>query len=126
MPEDFLGLFGGETDAVALHAGETLFKKGDAAFHVYVVKSGELRIFDESHDFETVTAGGIVGELALISDDGRTASARAISECEVIPIDRKRFLFLIQQTPFFAIKVMRAMCSRLKAMNLRASVSSEH
>jgi CRP/FNR family transcriptional regulator, cyclic AMP receptor protein len=73
-----------------------------------------------------VTAGGILGEMALISDDARSATARAIGECVVIPIDQKRFLFLVQQTPFFALKVMRVMCNRLRAMNISASLSAEH
>jgi CRP/FNR family transcriptional regulator, cyclic AMP receptor protein len=126
MPEDFLGLFASETDVITLQPGEELFRKGDAAVHVYVVKSGELQILDGNCIYENVPAGGILGEMALISDDARSATARAVSECALIPIDRKRFLFLIQQTPFFALKVMRVMCNRLKAMNQRAFVSAEH
>ena len=122
LPEDFLGLSDRETDVVALQAGEVLFRKGDAAVYVYVVKSGELQISDGNRIFETVTAGGIVGEMALVSDDVRSATVRAIGECVVIPIDQKRFLFLVQQTPFFALKVMRVMCDRLR----RASVPAEH
>jgi CRP/FNR family cyclic AMP-dependent transcriptional regulator len=108
-----------------LQPGEELFRKGDAAVHVYVVKSGELQILDGNCIYESVPAGGILGEMALISDDA-SATARTVSECALIPIDRKRFLFLIQQTPFFALKVMRVMCNRLKAMNQRAFVSAEH
>jgi CRP/FNR family transcriptional regulator, cyclic AMP receptor protein len=126
LPEDFLGLFENETDVVVLQPGEELFRKGNAAVYVYVVKSGELQIIDGNHVYETVLAGGMVGEMALISDDARSATVRAIGECVVIPIDRKRFLFLVQQTPFFALKVMRIMCDRLRAMNQRVSVSGEH
>ena len=126
MPEDFLGLFDNETDVVALQPGEELFRKGDAAHHVYIVKSGKLQIFDGNRILETVKAGGILGEMALISDDARSATARAIGECVVIPIDQKRFLFLVQQTPFFALKVMRVMCDRLRAMNISTSLSAEH
>jgi CRP/FNR family transcriptional regulator, cyclic AMP receptor protein len=117
LPEDFLGLFDSETDVVALQPGELLFREGDAAVYVYVVKSGELQIINGNHVYETVRAGGMVGEMALISDDVRSATVRATSESVVIPIDRKRFLFLVQQTPFFALKVMRVMCARLKLMN---------
>ncbi len=117
MPEDFLGLFDSETDAVVLQPGQELFKKGDAAVYVYVVKSGELQIVNGNHVYETLPPGGMVGEMALISDEARSATVRATSESVVIPIDRKRFLFLVQQTPFFALKVMRVMCARLKSMN---------
>ena len=86
MPEGFLGRFDSETDVVALQPGEVLFRKGDAAIYVYVVKAGELQIINGNHVYETVRAGGMVGEMALISDDARSATVRAIGECVVIQI----------------------------------------
>ena len=86
---------------------------------MYVVKSGEVQVVDGNHVFETVSPGGIVGEMSLLRDEPRTATVRAVTEAEVVPIDQKRFLFLVQQTPFFAIRVMRVMSARLKAMNDR-------
>ena len=56
--------------------------------------------------------------MSLISGEPRTATVRAVTAAEVVPIDQK-FLFLVQQTPFFAIRVMRVMSARLKAMNDR-------
>jgi CRP/FNR family transcriptional regulator, cyclic AMP receptor protein len=119
MTDDFLGLFRSETDVVTLEPGQELFKKGDVGRHMYVVKSGELQVVDGNHVFETVSAGGILGEMALISEHKRSASARAISESVVVPVDEKRFLFLVQQTPFFAFGVMRVMSARLRTMNDR-------
>jgi len=119
--EDFLGLFNNETEVVQLQPGQELFKKGDIGRHLYIVKSGDMQVADGNHVFETVTAGGIVGEMALISEDARSATVRAISPSVVIPIDERRFLFLVQQTPFFAIRVMRVMSARLKAMNKRVA-----
>ena len=121
MQENFLGLFRNETDVVALRPGQELFKKGDIGRHMYVVKSGEGQIVDGNHVFETVSAGGILGEMALVSDHTRSAGARATIASIVVPIDEKRFLFLLQQTPFFAIWVMRVMSARLKMMNDRVT-----
>lgn len=120
MPSDnFLALFSNERDTVTLAPGATLFKKGDAGHHMYVVKSGELQIVDGNHVFETIAAGGIFGEMALISKEGRSATAKAVRETVVIPIDEKRFLFLVQQTPKFALRVMNVMSVRLRKMNER-------
>src|SRR3974390_3440612 len=113
MTEDFLGLFRNDPGVVFLKPAQELFKKGEPGSHMYVVKSGEV------HVLETVSPGGIVGEMSLINDEPRTATVRAITEAEVVSIDQKRFLFLVQQTPFFAIRVMRVMSARLKAMNDR-------
>ena len=76
MREDFLGLFRNDTDVVTLRPGQELFKKGDIGRHMYVVKSGAVQVADGNHVFETVSAGGILGEMALISDDTRSASKR--------------------------------------------------
>jgi len=119
VPEDFLGLFRSETDIVTLQPGQVLFEKGEAGCHMYVIQSGEVQILDGNHNFESVSAGGIVGEMALISENPRSATVQAISESIVIPIDERRFSFLVQQAPFFAIRVMRVMSARLKAMNER-------
>jgi len=69
---------------------------------------------------ETVEEGGLLGEMSLVDDRERSASAVALVDCELVPIDEKRFLFLVQETPFFALEVMRTMARRLRAMNERA------
>lgn len=120
MSDDFLGLFGNEAGE-ALSPGQVLFSKGEPAHTLYVVKSGELQILDGNHVFETVGAGGIVGEMALVDGGVRSATVRAVGPSAVIPIDEKRFLFMVQQTPFFAIRVMRVMSARLRAMNARTT-----
>ena len=121
MSDDFSGLFGDETATESLGAGDILFKKGDPAQRLYVVKSGELQILDGNHVFETVDTGGIVGEMAIVDGGVRSATVRALVPTEVVPIDERRFLFMVQQTPFFAVRVMRVMSTRLRAMNARAT-----
>jgi CRP/FNR family cyclic AMP-dependent transcriptional regulator len=119
MTEDFLGLLGKEADVVTLAPGEVLFEKGEPGRFIYVVKSGDLQIIDGNYVYETVSAGGILGEMALVDAGPRSATARAIKQSVVIPVDERRFLFMVQQTPFFAIRVMRVMSARLRAMNER-------
>jgi CRP/FNR family transcriptional regulator, cyclic AMP receptor protein len=120
MSENFLGLFGGDTQVVTLEPGEVLFEKGDSGHLMYVVKSGDLQILDGNHVYENVSAGGIVGEMAMVDGSQRSATVRAIKPSTVIPIDERRFLFMVQQTPFFALRLMRVMAERLRVMNERA------
>ena len=122
MSEDFLGLFEHEPNTITLQPGQVLFHKGDDGRHMYVVKSGEVQIVDGSDVFETVSPGGIFGEMGLLDDHVRSATVRAIGKCTVIPVDQRRFLEMVQRTPFFAIRVMRVMSARLRAMNQRAMV----
>jgi CRP/FNR family cyclic AMP-dependent transcriptional regulator len=58
--------------------------------------------------------GGIMGEMALINETVRSASARAVSECILDPIDREGFLSLIRGSPEFALHVMRVMADRTR------------
>ena len=126
MSEDFLGLFGTDAAGEGLAAGQVLFNKGDVADRFYVVKSGELQILDGNRVFETVGKGGIVGEMSLVDHGPRSATVRATALSEVIPVDEKRFLFMVGQTPFFAIRVMRVMSQRLRAMNAQAAALPDH
>jgi len=125
MSEDFLGLLGSDTAVVTLASGEALFNKGEPGHLMYVVKSGYLQILDGNYVYETVSVGSIVGEMAIVDGSPRSATVRAIQPSIVIPVDERRFLFMVQQTPFFALRVMRVMTERLRAMNERGLKAPE-
>ena len=94
--------------------GEVIFSEGDKGDKMYVIRSGEVEIERNGKIVETLSAGGIFGEMALIDGSPRAATARAKTACEVAPITEKSFLFLVHETPFFAIAVMRALADRLR------------
>ncbi len=114
---NFLGLFRREPKVIALKPGEILFQKDDPARNMYVVLTGELSIGDGNAVFEKLSEGGIVGEMALIDHGTRSATVTASTNCTLAEIDEKRFLFLVQQTPTFALNVMRLLSHRLRRMN---------
>jgi CRP-like cAMP-binding protein len=118
---NFLGLFRSEENVVTLKPGETLFREGDAAKCMYVVLSGELRIGDGNRIYEQLSTGGLVGEMALIDHAPRAATVTAQTDCTLAAIDEKRFLFLTQQTPSFALNVMRVLSQRLRRMDAMVS-----
>ncbi len=108
-------LFRHETeDLLSLPAGEALFRSGESGTIIYVLKSGTVRIWIRGTLVETAEAGALLGEMALIDSGPRSADAIALSDCELVPIDMKRFLFLVQQTPHFSIHVMKVMAQRLR------------
>jgi CRP-like cAMP-binding protein len=117
--DNFQGLFKHADNFDRRKAGEVIFEAGTHGEHMYVVRSGQVAIKVGDEVVETVGEGGLVGEMALLDDTARSASAVAATDCEIYPVDQRRFLFLIQQTPFFALAVMRTMASRLRAMNKR-------
>jgi len=114
---NFLGLFKSEENVVTVKAGDVLFRKGDPAKAMYVVLSGELRVGDGNKIFEQLAPGGLVGEMALIDHAPRAATVTALTDSTLAEIDEKRFLFLTQQTPSFALNVMRVLSQRLRRMD---------
>jgi CRP-like cAMP-binding protein len=105
---------------ISLRSGEFLFREGDDADALYIVERGALRIISGSAVYETVEAGGIVGEMAII-DQGmpRSASVIAGKYAELIKVSSDDFTALIAERPEFALMVMRVMARRLRLMNQR-------
>src|ERR1700690_3821944 len=105
---------------ISLRCGEFLFREGDDADALYIVERGVLRIISGSAVYETVQAGSIVGEMAII-DEGmpRSASVIAGTYAELVKIDADEFTALIADAPEFALMVMRVMARRLRLMNQR-------
>jgi CRP-like cAMP-binding protein len=98
-------------------AGDTVFAAGDKGDSMYLIRSGEGTIERDGKIIETLGAGGIFGEMALIDGSPRSANAHAKTDCVVAPINEKIFLFLVHETPYFAIAVMRTLAERLRRMN---------
>jgi CRP/FNR family transcriptional regulator, cyclic AMP receptor protein len=117
-----LHIFRNASDTRSFSAGEYLFRQGDQAELMYILIDGEVDILVGDTIVETVGPETVLGEMAMIKDqdaETRCASVQARTDCHVVPIDQKRFQFLIQQTPYFAIEVMRILAHRLRKMDAR-------
>ena len=86
---------------------------------MYVLSSGSAQVLVNSCVVEELQHGSIVGEMGIVSPGPRSATVVALSDCEFVAVDEKRFQFLVQQTPFFATQVMRVMADRLRNTNQR-------
>ena len=117
----------GEAKTLTLKPGEVLFREGDQATAMYVVKHGTLRILSGSTILETVREGGLIGEMAIIEEHmPRSATVIAGTYCELVEIDVPRFLSLVASTPDFSITVLRVISRRLRVMNRRYRDSTRH
>ena len=116
-----------EAKTLTLKPGEVLFREGDEANAMYVVKHGTLRILSGSTILETVREGGLIGEMAIIEEHmPRSATVIAGTYCELVEIDVPRFLSLVANTPDFSITVLRVISRRLRVMNRRYRDSARH
>lgn len=107
--------FAKETEA--RRAGEIIFADGQAGQVMYGVKEGTVDVVVHGKIIETVGPGGFVGEMALIDQHPRSATVVAKTDCVLVPIDEHRFMYLVQQTPFFALDLMRILVRRLRTMD---------
>ena len=115
-------LFSRSEDVQEFPAGTIVFAEGAPADVMYVVMDGEVEIRVGSELLETIAPGDIVGEMALIDAKPRSATAVAKSDCRLAPVDEKRFQFMVQQTPFFSLHVMRLLVDKLRRMNTKWDV----
>ena len=104
---------------------EVIFKEGSTGSEMYLIHSGRVLLSVPQNETEEVplvalNAGDFFGEMALVDDSPRSATASALEDgTELIVIDRARFLFLVRQQPEFALSLMHTLCRRLRDMDKR-------
>lgn len=113
----FFELFSNHPHIVNIEAGHSLFNEGENGHLMYVLTTGEAEVIVNNRVVDTLQYGNLVGEMSIISPGTRSASVVATTNCQFVAIDEKRFLYLVQQAPYFATQVMRALAERLRNTN---------
>ena len=108
-------LTGNNVETRFFKAGSIIFHQGDVANEMFVIKRGAVRIQLGNRTLSELPTESIFGEMALIDNEPRSATAVAITDVELVPVSEKQFLFMVGQTPYFALKVMRVLAQRLRA-----------
>ena len=99
-----------------LTAGKWLFRQHDTGDEMYVVRAGRLEVVDEGADtmIREYRRGDALGELALLTDSPRSASARAVRDSEVIAVDKDDFADLLHSSPALSSALNRSLSRRLQ------------
>ena len=79
-----------------------------------MVVEGEVDIAVHGYIIGTIGPGSSLGEIGLVDKQPRTATAIARTDCRLELIDARRFQFMVQQTPFFALEMMATIVTRLR------------
>jgi CRP-like cAMP-binding protein len=114
---DLLEIFEDSGDLLRFSAGTAIFEEGSVGDFMYVVMKGRIRLSLRNEFIAEVSPGAIVGEMALLDSDDRSATATAMTDCVLAPIDVHSFKMLIQHTPDFALHVMNVLADRLRLAN---------
>jgi CRP/FNR family cyclic AMP-dependent transcriptional regulator len=97
-------------------AGRTIMKEGDAGVSMYIVIGGRVRVSIKGTVVEQVGAGGTFGEMALVDQASRSATAVAERDSQLLTISRSDFLNLVKSKPGFAISLLKTIADRLRTM----------
>jgi len=97
-------------------AKKPIMQEGQVGLFMYVVLKGSVAIFLNGSPVERVGQGGVFGELALMDQQPRAASAVAETDCELLAISRKAFLELMRTKPGFGKSLLAAVADRGRFM----------
>jgi CRP-like cAMP-binding protein len=100
-----------------LEPGTVLFKEDDPVGPMYVLLEGAARVVISDYVVEMAGPGTLLGEMALVDDQPRSATVVAVSPCRVLSISRAEFDLLVREKPEFARHVMKVLAYRLRRMN---------
>lgn len=107
-------IFESDTTPLNFAAGDIIFSSGDEGNDMFVVNKGEVELRVGGRAVEVVKEDGFFGEMALIEEGVRTATAVAKTDCILVPINEKRFEFMVHEVPMFALHVMKGLSQRLR------------
>ena len=102
---------------VKYQAGQSVMKEGQAGMYMYILKTGRVFITKGNKVLEGVSPGGIFGEMALVDQSPRVASATADQYSELLTVDRASLLEAVKKQPAFAMAMLRSVADRLRHMN---------
>ena len=102
---------------VRFNAGKAIMREGEAGVSMYLVMEGKVGIFIRDNEVETVNAGGTFGEMALVDQSPRTASALSKTDCVLLSVNRNALIALVKAQPAIGVAMLRSIADRLRHMN---------
>jgi NTE family protein len=121
LPDELLERLAGQVNDVRVHAGAWIMREGEPADSMFIVRSGRLEVLQEGPPetlIRILRRGDVLGELALLRTETRSASVRACRDAELVELGRAEFEALIREAPSFALGLTRAMGERLAASRM--------
>ena len=101
---------------VSYPAGSIVFNKGDPGSCMYIVQSGVIEMVIGDTVIEVCGANEAIGFMSMVDGAPRSSTARVKEACELSVIDQRRFRFMVDEIPNFALYIMGAMARRIRGM----------
>lgn len=101
-------------DEVDVRAGRVLLKEGDTGREFFVIIDGQIDITKEGQHVRTMGAGEFLGDIALVVERPRTATATAIADSRLLVVGHREFHSLMDQFPSIRVSVLESIALRLR------------
>lgn len=104
-------------------AGEYIFREGELGTEMFLIQTGTVKIFTagagEKEPLAVLKKGDFFGEMSLLDDLPRSATARAVTDSRLLRINGSTFTQMIQANPEIAVRMMKKLCARLRETDER-------
>jgi CRP-like cAMP-binding protein len=102
--------------SVTYSAGSVVFNKDDPGSCMYIVQSGVIEMVIGDKAVEICGPNEAIGFMSMIDGAARSSTARVKEACELSLIDQRKFRFMVDEVPNFALYIMGAMARRIRGM----------
>jgi CRP-like cAMP-binding protein len=109
------GLFYNAKTYMDAPAGTVIFEEGSSGAEMFGVVEGEVEVRLPNGMVRRLGPNDTFGEMAIIDSSPRSGTAVAVADTKLAVIDRQKFLFLVHETPMFALQVMSSIARRLRS-----------
>jgi CRP/FNR family transcriptional regulator, cyclic AMP receptor protein len=126
IDEGALRLVAGHAHRRRFAAGEVIFRVGSPGQSMMAVLGGTVRITAPSADGKEIVladfgSGEVFGEMALLDGRERSADAAALTNCDLLVVERRDMLTVLERHPLVAIKLLEVLCDRLRRTDQQIS-----
>jgi NTE family protein/lysophospholipid hydrolase len=130
LTDEQLHLLEEEAEWIDLECGKALFHQGDPGDSFFVLMSGTMGVVvtgggRETQTVDRIRRGEIIGEMALLSDEDRSASVVALRDSELIRFSKDKFRQLLAQHPDLLLQITRLLIARLRRVHTASDRPSE-
>ena len=102
---------------VTFSAGSIVFNKGDSGSCMYIVQSGLIEMLISDKVIEICGPNEAIGFMSMVDAAPRSSTARVKEACELSLIDQRKFRFMVDEVPNFALYIMGVMARRIRGMS---------
>jgi CRP/FNR family transcriptional regulator, cyclic AMP receptor protein len=104
-------------DEILMTAGSVIVDQGQTGREAFVVLSGKVEVKRSNRKIADLGPGAVVGELSLLDHGPRTATVTCVTDCELLVIDQRHFMAVLQEVPTIAVKLLATIAGRIRDLD---------